>query len=627
MTLLIDNRPAVIQADTAFDYIAKNSLFDNKDDYTLEITLPLKDCLTNCRIFGIRETVPEQFPDLFEARIIEGGFRKTGALRVLSVTRDEVKAQFIEQALGAVGQQEWENTLLCDLDFGSVTPDCMVPFYDSRTGQAVAEGHGEFLLRSVAVYAARAMGYTLDDSRLDNSYMWHHLLVCNPVTPHNETVGGATVEVWPLRDAMPEWTVGKFFGDIESLLAVRVLVDAETAAIRMVPLSDFYNTGETIEVTPSDEYEAETLDEEDTAYWKDSNLKYRDPGKFGDCRWFIDRMEREGGVTDEPSLAAFLQRLEGWRTAEMGYQALQDNMDCFIHLHRVGDRHFILSAAQYGHLPSYQNMPSGGLVRLHRVEPLDRFRPTGGDGGDVEIGFKPAVLIGNPAVQDAGAAERIPYLATPAPTDSFDGMPHNSQTLQLDILKEEKTDAERFDTIHIALYHESGGKSMLWTHDIYNPRHEYDDSLKGNFITANVNPTIIDEWERQNYPVDYVIQYTCDLKTVRDQFYNLFGTRLPSPLPCLCLYPFPELDDMNDSTDDLSPASIRAALPYFDRTRKYTFRFLYRGMPDPKAVYLIRGKRYLCRQLTAQVTADGISDLKKGEFYRMDGGGQRSFLA
>ena len=59
MTILVNNTPAVLRADIAFDYVAKNSLFDNKDGYTLEITFPLKDCLTNQQIFGVTEAIPD----------------------------------------------------------------------------------------------------------------------------------------------------------------------------------------------------------------------------------------------------------------------------------------------------------------------------------------------------------------------------------------------------------------------------------------------------------------------------------------------------------------------------------------------------------------------------------------
>lgn len=49
--------------------------------------------------------------------------------------------------------------------------------------------------------------------------------------------------------------------------------------------------------------------------------------------------------------------------------------------------------------------------------------------------------------------------------------------------------------------------------------------------------------------------------------------------------------------------------------QKATFKFLSDTIPNPRAVFLIRGKRYICEKMTATFTENGMSQLIKGVFY------------
>ena len=50
--------------------------------------------------------------------------------------------------------------------------------------------------------------------------------------------------------------------------------------------------------------------------------------------------------------------------------------------------------------------------------------------------------------------------------------------------------------------------------------------------------------------------------------------------------------------------------------RLYKFSFLADTLPSARATFYIKGKRYVCAKLTASFSADGMSRLVKGEFYR-----------
>ena len=52
-----------------------------------------------------------------------------------------------------------------------------------------------------------------------------------------------------------------------------------------------------------------------------------------------------------------------------------------------------------------------------------------------------------------------------------------------------------------------------------------------------------------------------------------------------------------------------------DTQKKDTFKFISDTLPNPRAVFLINGKRFLCEKLTATFTESGLSHLLKGTFW------------
>lgn len=61
--------------------------------------------------------------------------------------------------------------------------------------------------------------------------------------------------------------------------------------------------------------------------------------------------------------------------------------------------------------------------------------------------------------------------------------------------------------------------------------------------------------------------------------------------------------------------TLQSELPQIDPTQKFKFSWIDSTIPNPRAIFNIRGKRYLCEKITATFTESGMSQLLKGEFY------------
>lgn len=61
--------------------------------------------------------------------------------------------------------------------------------------------------------------------------------------------------------------------------------------------------------------------------------------------------------------------------------------------------------------------------------------------------------------------------------------------------------------------------------------------------------------------------------------------------------------------------SYEEQIPMIDKRKKFKFSWITTEIPNPRAIFYIRGKRYLCEKITATFTENGMSQLLKGEFY------------
>ena len=95
MILLVNGKMAAVQQSTSIEYNSVNPLFGDREDYTLNIELPLNN-KANMAIFGRLDRLDTDISEIYlDAEIIDGNFRKSGAVAITSVTESMVKVQFL----------------------------------------------------------------------------------------------------------------------------------------------------------------------------------------------------------------------------------------------------------------------------------------------------------------------------------------------------------------------------------------------------------------------------------------------------------------------------------------------------------------------------------------------------
>lgn len=120
MNLYIDGKKAVIKSGTSFEYISENRAFTDSDAYTLSITLPMAGCQQNRDIFGNMERMDfNSRIVVLDATIVDGDFCKTGVISVVEATESELKVQFLEGRSVQNFSVDFDEVYINELDLGS----------------------------------------------------------------------------------------------------------------------------------------------------------------------------------------------------------------------------------------------------------------------------------------------------------------------------------------------------------------------------------------------------------------------------------------------------------------------------------------------------------------------------
>lgn len=617
MEIRINGKQAMLKQGTSFEYVAENRLFSGSDGYTLSITFPLRHCSQNLEIFGhINRMDVVAGKVVFDCEIRDGSFYKFGSITITEISDAEVKTQFLEGRSEQNFDVTFDDVYIDELDLGNAsgcndsTPEnawnphinnmkCVaLPWVNDYSGniQNLADYHAEErnadgTIKSHAYYSWNADckgrswqpyllyitkkicealpggAYTPDFSKWEEREEYKYLLICNTL-PYAWSLGS-------FARALPHWTVAEFFEKLELFLGGEFTINHRGRTI------DFDFTEATLAATAPvlldrivDEHTVEVTVEEDRCEYQEAkNLVYKecdhDMWKFYSCDWFIKAWK--GGAVRYATMSELLaanKYLASWNgSTERG-----SRRDKLLYAEDI-DTYFVVRS-----LSKTLVMKNGGWIPNRYTYKME---------------LRPVNLFGGRIVDDSEDADEVEIEFVPAWVDET----------------EDKYGRVLF--LSFSGYDENDSTGTSWTRDPYERKEEIDATLFQPFTMQSLSAGEREK-KAEYYNVIYVAWWD-----------GAIDTALNGQLPHPYVEDIEVLPDWSNFRNihfsmriNSTYTNSRRIVHQIETKQKTTFKFLSDTIPNPRAVFFIRGKRYLCEKITATFTAEnGMSQLLKGIFY------------
>lgn len=616
MIILIDNKQAALPENFEFEYVSENRLFTEADDYSLSITLPLAGCQQNLDIFGnLNRADVNAAKLLFDCEIIAGNFRKSGAVAVTDITEVNVSVQFLAGRSALNYDDTLEDVFINELDLKmnadavsectEVVEDAWNPYFSDckcvalpwvnnssgniqncfvrEFGRLAWHENTECLswqpyLIEISGAILRSLGYTYDFSEWQNHQYLKWLLVCN-------TLPG----VWGIKNfakALPHWNVKEFFNKLELLLGAEFEFNHKR---KYVTMSFLYKQAQNIDkvinienIVVEHSAEVSELDP-DCEYRGVKNIVFADRGdkiwKYEACNK-ISTLEHLGKETFNSlsELLSVAKELRVWN----GYN------------HRDNARHKLLYAKD--------------VNTYFVLKSIDKQWASGQKPSEEELKSQIIPCKYTLAVQPLNQlGGRIVDASEDAPEEQIEFIPvckdYTDENFGRMMFLSPADYAENNDLI-------AEDKNILWGNlDLDEYCRKVNSSFRQTMIAAAI------EGEEPDNLAEYYSKIFVGFWTgeKRSGFIN--------PLPSTAIFEPNDFFDITRYPYSLNPGTDKSAnagiFVDIDKRIKYSFQFIMDKVPDVRAIFIIRGKRYLCEKLTVRFSNNGMSHLIKGEFYRL----------
>lgn len=612
MTILIDDKEAILKKGSSFDYISENRLFTGSDSYTLTMTFPLADCPQNRAIFGNidRKDVAKD-TTVYDCVLMHGSLYRSGVVTITEVTEKEVKTQFLEGRSAQNFERTFDNTFINEFEWGqyprglarNFAPGQVwairdnfitytaLPWVNSYSGNIQNEarydgdhgnytwiyryGNGQNSMRlsfqPFLIYAVKqilmAMGYTYDFTDWEQSYH-RFILICN-------TLPGAW-EVYSFARAMPHWSITELLSQIERLLNAEFDIDHKNKVVTFKYTSSIIHElyDEVIE-TVIDEYKVDISSENNDKFLPARKRQFADcdhnAWKYYSSPWVLrtlwDRVRTYATMND------FLSTCHDLHTLIMQYNDSQEQEE---NMQLINAIHYVRS-----------------------VDTYFAFRNT-------SMVTREGVVVQNGEVQPSGSYWVYSRNYAPVPINIFgDRSMTGEEDEKVDELKMVPAWLDETDAEH--------GFMLFLQMSNYDETAE--DNLGANDASKLVNP----------FPLAMIAQG--EKQGVKEYYDKIYLAYWDGQVPQNEV-PMPWVDTiMIDANWHYRqyPSSLRFdgrdAINYpaynVDLKKKYTFSFLSDKVPNPRAIFHIDGFRYICEKITATFTEQGLSKKMKGIFYKL----------
>lgn len=603
MQIYIANKLAALKQGTSFEYVSENRLFSGSDGYTLTITFPLRDCPQNTAIFGhINRADVSAGKVVFDCEIRDKGFYKFGCITVTEINEAEVKTQFLDGRSEQNFDKTFDKVYINELDLGTppttaksgITPsNAWSPVYNRNEAVALpwvndASGniqncatftddkyswHSDttglswqpFLLY-ITRKICEAAGYSHDFAAWEEKEEYRYLLICNCLPFAWYTPGYAR--------ALPHWTVEEYFEKLELFLGCEFDIDHRARRIGFRFSADALAAVKPVMLDNVVEEHSTEVKVEDVQceYAEAKNLVYKDCDnevwKYYSCEWFIKSWKSR--AKSFPSLNEIIAAYKGYATWN-GSNGRSTKINDLLYAEDI-DCYFIIRAISR---KDTGKRTFGGKVIVWQYKCI----------------LQPVNLLGPRIVDDADDAPEDEIEFVPAWIDYTDETYGRCLFLAFSGYDEENTYSGRngnfdWDEHYREMNERFSQSSTVQTLEAGHKekKAEYYDRIYIGWWDGAV-----DEWGKLPHPYVENVIIREDWSNFR---YGHFSLRI------------------NDRRAERS----RGVYPV-EPSMKTTFKFIADTIPDVRALFLIRGKRYICEKLTATFTEQGMSQLIKGVFY------------
>lgn len=623
MQIIIDGKEAVLKQGSSFDFISENRLFSGSDSFTLTITFPLKDCLQNLEIFGHINRSELPVDDyVFDCEIRDRAFSRFGTLTITEISDTELKTQFLEGRSEQNFAKDFDETYVNELDLGSypsVLPSAYTPeqaWNPATTGwQAVAlpwvsadsgtphnfadydKESGKYswttdvtslswqpYLLHIVKKICEAVGYTYDFSEWEENAYLSQLLLCNSLPNGWEISGYAR--------ALPHWTVAEFFEKLELFLRGEFSIDHRAKSISfMFSINVLQSIPTVLLDNVVDEYTANIKsDGSECEYIDTRNISYKDTGHqlsgFYSCDWFLETYPDP--ASDE--------RIYHYDTIKDMTDALKDTLT-------VSD--WEMNNPDYSGGGNHRNPNTSGNHRISLYYVLD-----------YDMFFVHRLI--SQTLDEEHSSKNYTYYNSRymlQPLNEFGTRKNNPDS--------EDSEEIEFVPPCIDFSDDQYGFCLFLSFSSYSESSSQSDSSFGITSSGDINWAIPYGGKKSLQR-----QIEAGKKDGRQEYYdviylgNYWGYYLPGQLP------HPMASSVEIGKDGVPVRVFSQSLRInggeddrwmryhqIDRTRKVTFKFLADDIPNPRALFHIHGRRYICEKITATFTEDGMSQLLKGEFW------------
>lgn len=599
MIVSVNGKALALKNGSSFEYISENRLFTGSDGYTLSISFPLKDCKENIAIFGNINRMDVAIGDIvFDCEIRDKNFYKFGSLTIVELSESEVKCQFLEGRSESNYNKTFDDVYINELDLGapeitdpakidpmvaisavgSGTKYVALPWVNNNSESGLPhnfvdlhEGDTKFqnyytwnedtdiltwqpYLIYILEKMGEAIGYDMDIDEIKRNQATAYLLICN-------TLPGA----WDIKEfarALPHWTVDEFLSKLELFLNGEFKIDHRSKSISFKFMKDIINDVNTVYIDRVIEaHSAEVdFDDPDCEFRDVKNYVYKgddsDCWKYYSCDWFIK--ERLKSVVKYDTFTQLVNENKWLATWENSSNRRGSNFNKLMYAADI-DTYFIVRAVSC--------KPKWDLPILG-PSPIDVYKCI----------LQPVNIFGKrfPNNEDENTEELD---IMPVPIDYTDDVFKYCMFLNVGSFSESEK-----SILDIPTRDMSGTQASLLAGSSDKGKSEYFDCIYMAW------------WTGMDFPVDKLPYPIVDRYRIKDDWtaenINLwFNLRLNGE------------------------NSAMAITHKIDPKVKYTFKFISDVLPDPMAVFIISGKKYICEKLTATFTEKGMSQLIKGEFY------------